>query len=268
MSLRHRIFAQLEPAAWKAKGLSPTNRIICLLIVASALFAILETEPTLVAGHETFFLKVEDALTCIFAIEYGLRVWVAGEDPRYRGIGRLRYLVSASAIIDLLAIAPILLTFAGSEVFLLRLFRFARVLRIARLGRFSRALHHISAAIASRKHELYVSIMAATILMVITSTLLYLIEGEAQPDAFGSIPRAMWWSVSTLTTVGYGDVCPHTVLGRIVAALTAVAGIGLVAMPTGILAAAFSDGMHHQAANENAAPESQSDKVPEFAAGE
>jgi voltage-gated potassium channel len=248
MSLRHRFFVQLEPSARMGKGLSPTNRAICWLILLSALFAILETEPTLVAGREQQFLRLEDVFTCIFLIEYFVRLWIAGEDPRY-GAGvraHLRYLISTPAIIDLLAIVPILLTFAGSEVFLLRLFRFARILRVARLGRFSKAVHQIAEAVTNRKHELLVSLMVAGLLLVVTSTLLYLIEGDVQPDAFGSIPRAMWWSVATLTTVGYGDVYPHTALGRFVAALTAVAGIGLVAMPTGILAAAFSDVMHRQ----------------------
>ncbi len=248
MTLRKLLYVQLEPTAWKAKGISPTNRAICWMILLSALFAILETEPTLTLGHERQYIRVEDVFTAIFVIEYLVRLWICGEDPRY-GPGlraHLRYLVSAPAIIDLLAIAPILLTFAGSEVLLLRLFRFARVLRVARLGRFSKAMHHVLEAVAYRKHELLVSLMVAGLLLVATSTLLYLIEGDVQPEAFGSIPRAMWWSVATLTTVGYGDVYPHTPLGRVVAAVTAVAGIGLVALPTGILAAAFSDVMHQQ----------------------
>jgi voltage-gated potassium channel len=259
MKIREHLYTQLEPQAWKGKGLSPLNRAICWLILVSALFAILETEPTLVAGRERLFLRLEDVLTAIFVIEYLIRFWIAGENPRY-GSGmraRLRYLVSGPAIIDLLAIIPILLTFAGSEVFLLRLFRFARIIRIARLGRFSKAVHQVAEAVACRKHELLVSLIVAGLLLVATSTLLYLIEGDLQPDAFGSIPRAMWWSVTTLTTVGYGDVYPHTVLGRIVAALTAVAGIGLVAMPAGILASAFSDvaHRHHGLTEENPAAE-------------
>jgi len=249
MTVRQQLHIQLEPTAWEAKGISPFNRAICCLIILSALFAILETEPTLTSGRERQFLRAEDVFTAIFVIEYLVRLWTSGEDSRY-GPGlraHLRYLVSAPAIIDLLAIAPILLTFAGSEVLLLRLFRFARILRVARLGRFSKAMHHILEAVAYRKHELLVSLMVASLMLVITSTLLYLIEGDIQPDAFGSIPRAMWWSVATLTTVGYGDVYPHTPIGRVVAGVTAVAGIGLVALPTGILAAAFSDVMHqHQ----------------------
>jgi voltage-gated potassium channel len=248
MTLRQQLYIQLEPTAWKVKGISPTNRAICWLIIVSAVFAILETEPTLNFGRERLLFRIEYLFTSIFVIEYLARLWIAGEDPRYgRGLrARLRYLISVPAIIDLLAIAPILLTFAGSEVFLLRLFRFARLLRVARLGRFSKAMHHVVEAIACRKHELLVSLMVAVLLLVVTSTLLFLIEGDVQPEAFGSIPRAMWWSVATLTTVGYGDVYPHTSLGRLVAGLTAVTGIGLVAIPTGILAAAFSDVMHRQ----------------------
>jgi voltage-gated potassium channel len=272
MTLRRRIYLQLEPGAWSGKGISPTNQAICGLIITSALFAILETELTLVAGREALFLRIEDSLTAIFLIEYLVRLWVIGEDGRYGygWRGRLRYLVSGPALIDLLAIAPILLTCAGSEVFLFRLFRFARVLRVARLGRFSQALHHIKEAIASRKHELLASIMATCLLLVVASTLLYLIEGDVQPEAFGSIPRAMWWGVATLTTVGYGDVYPHTSLGRVVAGLTAIAGIGLVAMPTGILAAAFSDVMQKHRLIQKTEPASRREQLqhPEPAAGE
>lgn len=250
MSFRHLVYTQLEPSAWKGAGISPVNRIVSGLILVSAAFAILETEPVLNIGREGQFLLFERVLTSIFLVEYLARVWIAAENPKYgSGMGgRLRYLVSAPAIIDFLAIAPILLTFAGPQSFLLRLFRFARLLRVARLGRFSHAMQHVREAIASRKHELTVSLMFAVMLLVVTSTLLYLIEGDVQPDAFGSIPRAMWWSVSALTTVGYGDVYPITPLGKIVAALTAVLGIGLVAIPTGILAAAFSDIMQRRRA--------------------
>jgi len=248
MTVREQLYRQLDPVAWKGKGISPVNRVVCCAIVASAFFAIFETEPTILAGRERQFLWFEDIFTTIFVIEYLARLWVAGEDPRYSGSvrGRLRYLVSMPAVFDLLAIAPILLTFAGSEVFLLRLFRFARLLRVARLGRFSKATHRIVQAIDSRKHELMVSLFFAILLLVAASTMLYIVEGDAQPEAFGSIPRAMWWGVVTLTTVGYGDVYPHSALGRILAAFTAFIGIGLIAIPTGILAAAFSDAVQRE----------------------
>jgi voltage-gated potassium channel len=123
---------------------------------------------------------------------------------------------------------------------LLRLFRLMRILRLARLGRFSLGMRHLSQAVTDRKEELLLSLMPATFVLVSSAAGVYLIEGENDPQTFGSIPRAMWWSVCTLNTVGYGDIYPHTVLGKILGGVTSIAGIGLIAMPTGILAAAFS----------------------------
>ena len=104
------------------------------------------------------------------------------------------------------------------------------------------------------------SLVIAGILLLVSSTLLYMIEGEGQPDDFGSIPRAMWWSIATLTTVGYGDAVPHTVIGRILAGFTAVTGIGLIAMPTGILAAAFSDALQRQREEREARARNREDR--------
>jgi voltage-gated potassium channel len=123
---------------------------------------------------------------------------------------------------------------------LLRIFRLLRILRLARLGRFSVAMRHLSQAVIDRREELLLSLMLAVFILVFSAAGMYLLEGDNDPQAFGSIPRAMWWSVCTLTTVGYGDICPHSVAGKILGGLTSIAGIGLIAMPTGILAAAFS----------------------------
>jgi voltage-gated potassium channel len=107
----------------------------------------------------------------------------------------------------------------------------------------SSAWRHIGEAISSRRSELFLSLFAGIGLMVFSATLLYLAEGDAQPDKFGSIPRALWWAVATLTTIGYGDIYPVTPIGKLLASVTAVTSIGLIALPTGILAAAFSDAM-------------------------
>ena len=115
---------------------------------------------------------------------------------------------SPAAVLDLLALAPLLFVFIGSEAYLFRLFRLLRVLRLAKLGRFSTAWEHVGQAVSSRRYELIMSAALALLLMLISSTLLYLVEGQAQPATFGSIPRAMWWSICTLTTVGYGDATP------------------------------------------------------------
>lgn len=240
-------YRQLEPTAWPHPGLSPVNRVVAALICIAVAVAILESEPVMLAGREAWFAVSELLFSVVFLVEYVARAWVAPENPRHAGrFGRLHYLVSAPAVIDLLALSSVFLTMLGTEAFVLRLFRLLRILRLARLGRFSSAMAAIHHAIRSRRYELGMSLGIATLLLLASSTLLYLVEGEVQPRTFGSIPRAMWWSVATLTTVGYGDAYPITPFGKILAGATAITGIGLIAMPAGILAAAFSDALQRQ----------------------
>jgi voltage-gated potassium channel len=240
-------YRQLDATAWPHSGLSPVNRVIATLICIAVALAILESEPVVLAGREAWFATSELLFTVVFLVEYVARAWVAPENPRYADrFGRLRYLVSAPAVIDLLALSSIFLTMMGTEAFFLRLFRLLRILRLARLGRFSSAMRAIGEAIRSRRYELVMSLGIAGLLLLTSSTLLYLVEGEVQPATFGSIPRAMWWSIATLTTVGYGDVFPVTPFGKMLAGATALTGIGLIAMPTGILASAFSDALQRQ----------------------
>ncbi|GGA51714.1 potassium transporter Kef [Pelagibacterium lentulum] len=260
IGLRHRLFVLLEPQAWPHKGLSPLNKFITALICFAALIAILESEASVLQENTHLFLGVEAVLTIIFTAEYGARIWVAGEQEKYRGlIGRLRYMASPSALIDLMALLPLLLGLLGSQAFLLRLFRLFRVLRLAKLGRFSRATTAIIEALHVRRYELLMSVVVAAVLLLFSSTLLYIVEGDSQQDAFGSIPRAMWWSIATLTTVGYGDIVPVTALGRALAGFTALLGIGLIAMPTGILASAFSDAIQRQRQSEQSTEDGKSD---------
>lgn len=205
----------------------------------------LETEPTLLAGNERLFDTLELVFVSIFIVEYAIRLWIAPDLPQYVGksMPRLRYIVSGPALIDLAAILPVLLLLDGSHSLLIRLLRLVRLLRVAKLARFSSALDYFFEALHARRFELMVSLCVGILLLIFCSTLLFLAEREAQPDHFGSIPRALWWAVITLTTVGYGDAVPVTVLGKVFAGLTAVAGVMIIAMPTGILAAAFSDAL-------------------------
>ncbi|MBY0509218.1 MAG: ion transporter [Rhodospirillaceae bacterium] len=242
MTARNTIYRQLFPSAWPRPGLSPINKAIFAIVLFSIILAILETENQLFEKHAAFFLYTETVFTVLFAIEYLLRGWSAGEDPRYKGFsGRLRYLMTPAAIIDLVAILPLVVASGAPNLFAIRLVRLLQILRIARLGRFSSALRSVADAIHSRRYELSVSIVMAAVALIFSATGMYLMEAGEQPEVFGSIPRSLWWSVATLTTVGYGDVYPHTSVGKVFAGLTAVTGIGLIAMPTGILAAAFSE---------------------------
>ncbi|MBL8708045.1 MAG: ion transporter [Rhodospirillaceae bacterium] len=242
MTTRAILHRHLAVEAWHRHGLSPTNRVICLLILFGGTFAILSTEPHLVEISPQTFGVVELVLATLFSVEYIARVYAAGEEPAHRGLlGRLRYMVTPLALIDLIAIAPLFFIPLSPDSALLRLVRLIGILRFAKFWRYSHALRHLTEAVRMRAFELGLSFAVACFFLVLTATLLYLLEGAVQPAAFGSIPRAMWWSIMTLTTVGYGDVYPVTVLGRICAGATAVIGIGLIAMLTGILAAAFSE---------------------------
>jgi len=242
--LRHAIWRQVDPEAYERQGLSPTNRAVVWIVAASSILAILETEPTVENMAPRVFAWVEWIFAILFLLEYLVRLWAEGESPRFRGVrGLVRYAATPAAIVDLVAFLPslVLPILPGTSNFLLlRIFRLIRILRLARLGRFSLAMRHLSQAVTDRKEELLLSLMLATFVLVFSAAGMYLLEGENDPQTFGSIPRAMWWSVCTLTTVGYGDIYPHTVLGKILGGVTSIAGIGLIAMPTGILAAAFS----------------------------
>ncbi len=240
-SLRRIAYVNLAPEGWTGTGLSPLNRILAVLILLSIGVAVLETEDSIRIPHAALFDGLDAFFALVFTAEYGLRLWVVGEDPKYRGVlGRLRYMVTPRALIDLLAVAPFYLG-AGGDGYLLRIIRLLRILSLARLGGLSTALVELRAAVVRRRHDFVLSLCITGAVLLISASVMYVVEGPVQPQAFGSIPRSLWWAIATLTTVGYGDVYPVTVLGRFFAGLSAVAGIGLIALPTGILAAAFSE---------------------------
>lgn len=234
-SLRCRIYCQLNPEG----HVSAAARVLIAAILAATLMAIVETEPEVSAGRERWFQLAELVFASFFSIEYALRLWTAPEG----GQTRLRWMRTPTAIIDLAAILASLLPFVGANAMLLRLLRVVRLLRLAKLGHFSPAFEILEKAVRSRASHLLVALILSIFFLIIGATLIYLAEADAQPDKFGSIPRAMWWTAVTMTTVGYGDVVPMTALGKTLAALVSLGGIALIAIPTGIMAAAFSDHM-------------------------
>ena len=258
-SLRLKAYRQLEPAAWPHPGLSPVNLFLVILIIAAVAQAVLDTEPLITAGREPMFRAVELALGLIFLIEYAARVWVAVENPRFANsrFPRLRYMVTPIAIIDLLAVLPALLAFGGAPSLMLRFFRVLRLLRLAKLGRMSRAWADIRQAVYDRRHEFALILGLLAITILVSGSLLYFAEAEAQPEKFGSIPRSLWWAIVTLTTVGYGDAYPVTTLGRVLAGIIAITGVTVIALPTGIFAASFSEAMDRRRANADRADPEQ-----------
>lgn len=235
----YRLFYCSDPA-----GLTWLQRVLATLILLSLSVSVLGTEETLVAAAPRWFAATEIAFAVIFVAEYLGRLWAVGADPRFEGVpGRLRYLVTPFALIDLIAIVPFALGVFGAEALVLRVVRLVRLIVLAKLLRFSRAMQLLASVIRERRFELGFTALVGLVVVLLSASVLYAVEGHTQPEGFGSIPRAMWWAVATLTTVGYGDVYPATVLGRVFGAATAFAGIGLIAMPTGILAAALSDAL-------------------------
>lgn len=242
-NLRSRAYSELEPTARRGAGLSLTSLVVVAAVLLSVTLAILETEATLYNPNKRLFEAAERFLTALFSIEYAARLWSAAEGPGEgsRFIKRYRFTVSLAGMLDLVVLITAWAPFFTANLALLRFVRLARIARLAKLGRFSRAAQHLHYAVTTRAYELMLAVSLAVILLVLGATALYWIEGDIQPDKFGSIPRALWWSVITLTTVGYGDVSPITPFGKVIAGLVAVAGIGLVALPTGILASGFSE---------------------------
>lgn len=180
----------------------------------------------------------------LFAAEYLARLWTCVEDRRpgeraWRR--RLRFMLTPSALFDLFTIAVTFASFIGINALAFRLVRLLRILRLAKLGRMSSALTLLLETVRSRRYELTVTLGLAVTVLVLGAMALYWLEGDLQPAQFGSIPRALWWAVVTLTTIGYGDAYPVTAAGKAMAAVVAFAGIGLIAMPTGILASGFSE---------------------------
>lgn len=243
-TLKQAVFRQVDPSA-RASGLSVVNRIVVILILLAVASSVIETELTISTGREAIFRVLEVSFGVLFLVEYLLRLWIADLSPSCSGHPRprLKFITSPTSIIDLMAIIPSFFAFTGGATLALRLVRFFRILRLARLGRFSRAWQHLGDAIHSRREELFLAFSLALFTLLIASSMLYYAEGDAQPDKFGSIPRAFWWGIVTLTTVGYGDVYPITPWGKFLSGLVSIAAIGAIALPTGILAAAMSDVM-------------------------
>lgn len=241
MTLAQRLTYQIDPQSWQQEGLSPFNRFICAAIILSSFMAIIETEPVLTLGYPLVFFWLNSLFLIVFSIELVLRIYIAPYTPSYSGKSRFRFICSPWTLLDILVLLTFMPVSEDLPLLIIRLVRVFRIVRVARLTRFNQSLNLLFSSVKKRKIELGISFLIAMFLLLVTSILLYLVEGTSNPDSFGSIPRAMWWSIATLTTVGYGDVTPLSPLGKFCAGITALIGIGIVAMPTGILAAAFSE---------------------------
>jgi voltage-gated potassium channel len=220
-----------SPGPSQSKLVRGSELAIQGLIVYSIIEAALETMPEL-AGWQIFFDASEAIVVALFTVEYLIRWCLARR--------KMTYPFTPLAIIDSAAVLPFYLS-AGVDLRALRILTLLRVLRVFKLGRYNQALHHLIKALAMVKRELAVFGFAASIVMLVAATGIYFAEYDAQPDKFNSIPACMWWAVVTLTTVGYGDLVPITPLGKLFASLVMVMGIGIVAIPTGLISSAMTE---------------------------
>lgn len=254
-SLRATVFRVLETAG-EGDRLSRTIDVLLVsLIIASVIAVVLESMSELAARYGDLFYWFEVFTVSIFSVEYMLRLWSAVENDQFHAAdgsafgARLRYFVSFHAVIDLLAILPFfLMTFGVFGSADMRFLRAVRLLRVLKLTRYSPALNMLIATFAENGRSLAAAFFILLTVMLLTASGIYYFERDAQPVAFGSIPAAMWWSFATLTTVGYGDVTPITVGGKIFGACITVVGLGMVALPTGILASGFAAQLRERSA--------------------
>lgn len=245
--LRGRLYQILEIA--KPGDLVSRLFDICLivLILANVLAIILESVASINNIYSELFLRFDQFSVAIFTVEYIARIWVSVENPSYQIQGRsrfycrLRYMRSPSAIVDLIAILPFYVGLFGATEADLRILRAFRLLRIFKLTRYSQSMTLMLNAISGHLRSFAAAICILIVVMLLAASGMYVFEKEAQPEAFGSIPHAMWWAFATLTTVGYGDVTPVTMMGKVFGAAITVVGVGMVALPAGILASAFSE---------------------------
>jgi voltage-gated potassium channel len=209
---------------------------------------VLESVPRYEAAYDSLFKAIELVSLVIFTLEYLLRIWATPEHPAYRALkplqARLRYAMSTDGLIDLVSVLPFWLAFLlPSELRIILLFRIVRFLK---LTRYSPALRSLLEVLYTERRALFGCCIILASATLISATFIHLAERGVQPEKFGTIPDAMWWSVVTLGTIGYGDVVPITPIGKLIAAATILWGLVMIALPVGIVATAFSEQIHRR----------------------
>lgn len=241
-SLRRRVFDVIEPAPDSSLATRSFEFFIVALILLNVAAFVVETVPSILAAWGPWLHAFELISVGVFTAEYMARLWTAPEFPflsRRPELGaRLKYASSPSMVIDALAILPFYMSMLVSID--LRVLRVLRLFRLLKLGRYSPALSTLIRVIANEQRALLGAALLLMMAVLFSATMMYYVEGTVQPDKFGTIPHAAWWAITTLTTVGYGDVTPVTYSGRVIAGLTMITGLCILALPVAIIASGFS----------------------------
>lgn len=229
----------------KKNGHSIFNRVfnftIIVLIVLSLVEIILESFEDFRIKHQLWLNIFEDITVVVFTIEYLLRLYTA--DLQYKDYtpfrARVKFVLSGEGLVDLLAILPFYLPLLGFDFRFLRTLRLVRLLRIFKINRYTNSLKILKSVFQEKLPDIGVAFFLMIIFLLITSVLMYYVEKDAQPEEFPNIVASFWWSIITLTTVGYGDVVPITAVGKLLAGMISVISVGIIAIPTGIVSSGF-----------------------------
>jgi voltage-gated potassium channel len=246
--VRQYFYEVLEAPSHRTLGGMSINRFLGTLIIASLASTVFATVPHLQAKFGYLFDTIETLSLAVFSLEYCLRVWIAPEHIPYRHLrsyaARRAFVLSPQGIIDFVAIVPFWIALAGLGD--LRVLIVLRILRVLKFTRYSAGMRALLDVLWSERRALIGCVVILTCATLVSASVMHIVEGDTQPDKFGTIPDAMWWSIVTLSTIGYGDVVPVTGPGRAVAAVTIIAGLIMIALPVGIVATAFSEAIHRR----------------------
>lgn len=224
------------------------NGLLVGLIIANVAAIVLHSVPAVNARYGTWFERFQWFSILLFTFEYVARVWatVEREGARHKApvAGRIRYMLSPLSLIDLLAILPFYLAFLLPVD--LRFMRIFRLFVIFKLTRYHSSMNLLGRVVRNEAGPIAAALFVLATLLTVAASFAFIAEHEAQPDVFASIPDAMWWAIVTMTTVGYGDMVPVTPLGKVLGGVIAVIGLGMVALPAGLLAAGFSEQLHQR----------------------
>lgn len=249
MSIKHRISEILEPESKGDIYCRGFNIFIITLIILNVFAVALETVQEISQNYSQLFHIFEIFSMVVFSLEYVLRIWTAvvKEEYRHPVIGRLRYMVTPAAIIDVIVILPFYLPFfMDTDLRFLRVLRLLRLFALFKMARYSHSMHLLRGVLRETREELLIVLGIVIGMLFFASGVIYLFEHQAQPEQFSSIFASMWWAVSTMTTVGYGDVYPITTLGKIFGGFVSILGLGTFGLPVGIIAYGFVDTLQKQ----------------------
>lgn len=247
--LRHRAYLVLEGGPAHGKLGTAVEVFLIILIIANVVAFTLQSVPSIRQPYWLDLEVFEVFSVAVFTLEYIVRLWISIEDPlireKGRWKGRLRAALKPTMMIDFLAVAPVYFTVFFPYLDL-RFLRMVRLFRLLKIARYSPALSTLGRVLAAERRALFGTVLLLACATIFAAAAMHAVEGDVQPEKFGTIPSAMWWAITTLTTVGYGDEVPITFVGRLIAGFTMVMGLGVLALPVGIVANGFMNTIHQR----------------------